>query len=188
MIREMAKSLSCVKDVKFDGCFMAKAELRKSNLIGEITKYEVDIEKMNDKLSIINSKGYGGDGNLCAELRVYLIHKAYSRKNIIKNQVQEYKNFKYFRIFKKEEVYDFSKYTDDINSIHLIEKPIVQGLFIMSEIENYLILKQKHFKNFQIKFLEPIYSDEEIYMDDLDDIIIGYSGKRLCFKTIINKL
>lgn len=187
MIREMAKSLSCIKDVKFDGCFMAKAELRKNNLISEITKYKVSIEKMNDRFSIIKSEGYGDDGNLFTELRVYLIHKIYSKNNIIKNQIQEHKDLNYFRRFRKEEVYNFSMYTDDINSIHLIEKPIVQGLFIMSEIEKYLNLKQKYFRNFEIKFIQPIYSDEKIYIDDLDDIIIGYSQKRLCFKTVINK-
>lgn len=184
MIKEISKSLSQINDKKYDGCFMAKVNLEIVERCDEIKKYKVNIEKSNSKFSLIRSNGYLNDKAMI-NLSIYLINGTSKKINVSKkNKVEEYKNFLTHTIkFTKEEVYNFSKYTRDINSIHLENKPVVQGLLILMYLEKYL----KDVKSMEVKFINPMYAESLVHICELENIIIGYIENKLCFKAKFEK-
>ena len=78
----------------------------------------------------------------------------------------------------KEEIVEFSKYTNDKNLIHLEDKPIVQGLIILMDLSKLI----KESNKITIKFINPIYSNEDIYIKKEHNAILGYVNNVLCFK------
>lgn len=176
VIKQFARSLTIINDQKYDECYMAKAKFEIFNTCNKEYNYVVRIEKSNHRLSVIKSEGYLNNV-LIGRLTVYLVTN-YNIKKANTNKEDKVQNLKFWRIISKEEVYDFSKYTNDINSIHLNSNPIVQGMFIMMNL-NTLI---KHFKVMEVKFNNPIYADQSIYINILKNNILGYSNNEICFK------
>ena len=90
------------------------------------------------------------------------------------------KNISFWNKISKEEVYKFSKLIGDENYIHLTNKPVVQGMFLLNEI----IKEICNFKELEIKFTKPIFADEEIFLQKGEESILAYSNNKLCFKII----
>lgn len=80
--------------------------------------------------------------------------------------------------FSKEEIYDFSKRIHDENPIHLNEEPIVQGLLLLQFIYAYL----KHPNQLQLKFVNPVFANDAIYIKEEASFITGYTESGICFK------
>lgn len=176
VIKGFARSLTIINDQKYDGCYMAKAKFETFNTCNKEYNYVVSIEKSNHRLCIIKSEGYLNNV-LMGRLTVYLVINNNIKKANTNNE-DKVRNLKFWRRISKEEVYDFSKYTNDINSIHLNSNPIVQGLLTMMNL-NTLV---KYFKVMEVKFSNPIYAEQPIYINILENRILGYSNNEICFK------
>ena len=88
------------------------------------------------------------------------------------------KNIFFWKKITNEEIYEFSKLTGDKNYIHLVDKPVVQGMLILNEI----IKNIDEFKELEIKFINPIFGEEEIFLEKDKRNILAYSNNKLCFK------
>lgn len=179
MIKGISRSLSKMSGEKYDGCYMVKANLEIFQRNNASQDYEVNIEKANEKITIIKSKSYF-KGTLSMVLTISLINGSIKKENKLISQKKDLSEMtlKHFRKITKDEVYKFSKYTGDINSIHLTDKPVVQGLLILMHLEKYI----KEGKNIEVKFISLLYADTSIYISESENTILGYSENKLCFK------
>ena len=53
-------------------------------------------------------------------------------------------------------------------------------MFLLNEI----IKEIGNFKELEIKFIKPIFADEEIFLQKSEESILAYSNNKLCFKII----
>lgn len=187
----------------YDGMMIGKVKYEQL-LGGRSEGYKSEIVKNNGKLCVVACKGYKGE-EVAECLTVYLMSGGNIREgqhggrnegeNCIEvadnkanhnmgdkvaskcedngNCVEE----EVWRCFGKEDVYRFSKMTGDRNSIHLTGKPIVQGLFILKEL-----CKQLAAQEIEVRYLEPIYGEDEVYLEVKENSFQGMSRGKLCFK------
>ena len=173
-IKDFAKSLTLTDEKEYEECYMIRASLTiYEKLINGQVSMEVSKIRDNRRVSIIQSRMYSSN-KLISVMSIEVIksiskHYDISRKN---NNVTG----KFWRKFTRSEVIDFSRDTKDKNKIHLMDKPVVQGLLIMS------YLCDENIKTAEIKFIHEIYCDEDIYIFKDNNIIYGYVNNILCFK------
>ena len=176
---EFGISLSKLNKDSFQGAYIGKIkyEIYCKEKDGEYFSY---IEKENKNLVIIVIEKKFKE-KLLEKLNIYLVKKNNNNsceEDFVKENLE--KNISFWRKISKEEVYKFSKLTGDENYIHLTNKPVVQGMFLLNEI----IKEIGNFKELEIKFIKPIFADEEIFLQKGDGIILAYSNNKLCFKII----
>lgn len=176
-IKDFAKSLTQISDERYKRCYMLKLKLEIFNAIEEKCSYKVNIEKINYRFSKIVSEAYSED-NLLSKLTIDLFHYKDIKEEHNTRKEEKIDILEYWITISKEEVYEFSKYTKDINYIHILDKPIVQGLLILMQL--FALINDP--KIITIKFIRPIYSDEDIYIKKEKDKILGYVKNKLCFK------
>lgn len=80
-----------------------------------------------------------------------------------------------WRKFSAEEVRDFSASLGDHNEIHQGARPIVSGFQILSALA-----ERFPWRGMSIRFHQPLYAGEEIYVATDDGKVRGFSGG-LCF-------
>lgn len=176
---EFGISLSKLNKDSFQGAYIGKIkyEIYCKEKDGEYFSY---IEKENKNLVIIVIEKKFKE-KLLEKLNIYLVKKNNNNsceEDFVKENLE--KNISFWRKISKEEVYKFSKLTGDENYIYLTNKPVVQGMFLLNEI----IKEIGNFKELEIKFIKPIFADEEIFLQKGDGIILAYSNNKLCFKII----
>lgn len=179
-IKDFARSLTNINFSQYDKCYLIEAEaIFYAGKNKKTSKTEVSISKDTHRMSVINSRKYSQNNELTAEMKIVLLKKELNlfHSSINKNEVHKEKQ--YWRSFSRKEILDFSKETNDKNSIHLTEKPIVQGLMI------FMHLCSEDIIHADIKFLNKIFCDEKIYLSKEDNLIIGYVNDIICFKCII---
>ena len=176
---EFGISLSKLNKDSFQGAYIGKIkyEIYCKEKDGEYFSY---IEKENKNLVIIVIEKKFKE-KLLEKLNIYLVKKNNNNsceEDFVKENLE--KNISFWRKISKEEVYKFSKLTGDENYIYLTNKPVVQGMFLLNEI----IKEIGNFKELEVKFIKPIFADEEIFLQKGDGIILAYSNNKLCFKII----
>lgn len=176
-------ALSKINDEKYSGSYIAKIKYEVyENDSNNPEKFITKVEQENKSLSIITIGGYK-EGSLLAKLTVILFIGSFRKlDNVI---IENTKKFKVWRTISKEEIYEFSRITKDLNFIHLTEKPIVQGLLILKFIISYMKNEIENFKKIEIRFTSPIYAEDEILINKIKNNIFGYSNCRLSFKCSI---
>ena len=176
---EFGISLSKLNKDSFQGAYIGKIkyEIYCKEKDGEYFSY---IEKENKNLVIIVIEKKFKE-KLLEKLNIYLVKKKNNNsceEDFVKENLE--KNISFWRKISKEEVYKFSKLTGDENYIHLTNKPVVQGMFLLNEV----IKGIDNFKELEIKFINPIFADEEIFLQKGERSILAYSNNKLCFKII----
>ena len=176
---EFGISLSKLNKDSFQGAYIGKIkyEIYCKEKDGEYFSY---IEKENKNLVIIVIEKKFKE-KLLEKLNIYLVKKNNNNsceEDFVKENLE--KNISFWRKISKEEVYKFSKLTGDENYIYLTNKPVVQGMFLLNEI----IKEIGNFKELEIKFIKPIFADEEIFLQKGEGSILAYSNNKLCFKII----
>ena len=169
MIKDFARSLTKIDDEKYRKCYMVKAKLQIFNSCNEKYDYKVHVEKSNYRFSKIISEAYSNN-ILMARLTINLVNFKDSNGKFTTRKEERIDSLGFWKTISKEEIVEFSKYTNDKNLIHLNDKPIVQGLIILM----YLSRLVKGLSEITIKFINPIYSDEDIYIKKEQDTILGY--------------
>ena len=176
VIKNFAKSLTQVEEERYRKCYIIKAKLQVFSVCDEEYDYKVYIEKTNHRFSEIISEGYFNN-LLMLKLTIYLVNFKDSNK-LITREENITSSLESWKTISKEEIVEFSKYTKDKNLIHLEDKPVVQGLLILMKLSKLI----KESKEITIKFINPIYSDEDIYIKKEHNAILGYVNNVLCFK------
>ena len=176
-IKDFAKSLTQISDERYKNCYMVKLKLEKLKASQEKYLYKVNLEKSNDRFSKIVSEAYR-DTNLLSKLTIDLVHYKDNNENSKDRMEEKIELLEYWTTISKDEVAEFSKYTNDINNIHMLDKPIVQGLLILM----HLSILIKEFRTTTIKFIRPIYAEDDIYIKKVKNTILGYVNNILCFK------
>lgn len=62
------------------------------------------------------------------------------------------------------QIYAFSNWSGDINTIHLTEKPVAQGMLILMLIEDYLKSKNQVIKRGHIRYIKPVMGGDRVYV------------------------
>ena len=177
LVKDFARALTKINEERYRKCYMVKAELQKFISCDKKYSYKVHVEKSNYRFSKIISEAYLSN-TLMAKLTIDLID---FKDTNVKFKIREEENLdslEFWTTISKEEIVEFSQYTFDINLIHLDDKPIVQGLIILMHLANLV----KGLSEITIKFINPIYSEEDIYIKKEKNTILGYVNNILCFK------
>jgi hypothetical protein len=177
LIKDLAKALTKIDEERYRKCYMVKAKLQKFNSCDEKYSYKVNVEKSNHRFSKIISEAYLSN-TLIAKLTIDLLNFKDSKGKFETREEEILDSLEFWTTISKEEIAEFSQYTNDINLIHLDDKPIVQGLIILMHLTNLV----KELSEITIKFINPIYSEEDIYIKKEKDAILGYVNNILCFK------
>lgn len=124
-----------------------------------------------------------------AEIKTTLIRKKdHGKKEKFNNTETSHAasvNKEFFRIITKDEVHRFSYISGDPNYIHKGDKPVVQGMFILLLLEDYLALESKYMYNCEITYTSPILADSSIFLWWQDSKnLFGIANDKVCFKII----
>lgn len=182
----LCRAFTMGEDFLYDGMMIGKVKYEQLER-GESEYYESEVVKNNGKLCIITCSGYR-EKKLVEVLTVYLmmIIPAKNSHQVEVKESQEAASEKtdeeVWRCFAKEVVRQFSQETGDKNSIHLTQKPIVQGLFILKEL-----CKTFEPRVIEVKYLQPVYGEENVYLDIEENGFKGMSKGKLCFKGTYKK-
>ncbi|AGF58787.1 hypothetical protein B0P06_002891 [Clostridium saccharoperbutylacetonicum] len=182
MVKDFARSLTKIDDEKYRKCYMVKVKLQIFNKCNGKYDYKVYVEKSNYRFSKIISEAYSNN-ILIASLTINLVNFKDNNGKFITRKEERIDSLEFCRTVSKEEIVEFSKYTNDKNLIHLNDKPIVQGLIILMHLSRLV----EGSSEITIKFINPIYSDEDIYIKKEHDTILGYVDNALCFKCNFTK-
>lgn len=179
-IKDFAKSFSNTSISQYDKCYLIEAEVifyaRRNK---KCILSEVSISKNTSRISSINSRKYAQNNELIAKMDILLLKKELNLSPSAIKKAEIYEEKQYWRSFSRKEILQFSQETNDKNSIHLTDRPVVQGLMILTHLCNENIISAK------IKFINKILCDEKIYLSQKDDLIIGYVNNIICFKCVI---
>ncbi|WP_010236407.1 hypothetical protein [Clostridium arbusti] len=174
---DLFKAFSTMEDFFYEGAFIAKVKYQQFQPKSNKEIYRNEVVKNNRRLCIIKCNGYI-ENKIIETLTVYLMMNVTVKEGIQGEVVQDTGIL--WRNFSKEEIADFSHLTGDINSIHLTENPVVQGLFILKEL--YATTKTN---KIEVKYIHPIYGDNPVYLKHEGNLIKGLSNSILCFQATL---
>lgn len=157
-ILNLSKSLGNLFQKEFHGFFIGKAkveflELYKGgniNCKNEITK---DLLKYKKCTSYILE-----EENILCKMELTLIKK--SSKEVKHIEKENEVTGKYFCTIDSEEIYEFSKDIGDLNEIHFLERPVVQGMLLIRHLDEYFKSLKYEYTIMNIRFIKPLYSGE----------------------------
>jgi len=93
-----------------------------------------------------------------------------------------------FIAISKEQVHKFNELSGDPNSIHSGETPIVQAMFILLLIEDYLSTKDRFIKSGEMNYLIPIEADCKLFFSwESPRKLIGIVNDVICFTLTIRE-
>ncbi len=174
---DLFRAFTTKEDFFYDGAFIAKAKYQRFQAKSDKQTYKNEIIKSNRRLCVINCNGYVNN-EIVETLTVYLMMNATVKESI---QTETFKdNGTLWRNFSKEEIADFSHLTGDTNSIHLTEKPVVQGLFILKEL-----CDTTQTNEIEVKYTHPVYGGTPVYIKCEGNLIKGLSNGTLCFQATL---
>jgi hypothetical protein len=156
------------EDLFYEGAFIAKVKYQKFQTKIKSETYKNEIIKNSTRLCVIECSGHNNTQTI-EKLTVYLMMnvkvKESEKPSVSENQGVLWRNFS------KEEIAEFSHTTGDINSIHLTENPVVQGLFILKELCE--ITKANEI---EVKYIYPVYGNNPVYILKESNTIKGFSN------------
>lgn len=165
------------EDFFYEGAFIAKVKYQRFNETRNSGSFKNEIIKNSKKLCIIECIGYN-DTEIIEKLTVYLMMNI-GAKEPMKSHTSEIQGV-LWRSFSKEEIAEFSHTTGDTNSIHLTDNPVVQGLFILKELCDTTKVNE-----IEIKYIQPVYGDNPVYILREENTIKGFSNGFLCFQATV---
>lgn len=163
----LARALSSVKDERYKHCFLAKIIYARKK--GELLNFKTERQKSRrlDKITVTAEDG----GEITARLTAAIMFGGDKDKASFEIPPDAVK----WRSFTAAEIFAFSKAVNDMNEIHLNEKPIVQGMMIFE----YLRCDFGD-SSMTVKFISPARADEMIYIKKQDRLLEGYAaGKKI---------
>lgn len=171
IIKKLGNSLT-IFPLNAKGCVMSKSMLSILSPQTPIDVIKVNVLKQSARHSILEACGFH-EKQLVATLRIVLMHVALeeSSSKLKRNEI-EGEGF----LITKEEVYDFSKWIQDRNPIHLTNTPVVPGLLLLEKIQEQF----REASKIQIKYAAPIYADQMIYLKKENSQIQVFSQQRHC--------
>lgn len=171
------RAFSTTGDFLYEGAFIAKVKYQRFKEISNKETLRTEIAKSSKKLCIVTCSGYI-ENETVETLTVYLMMNATVKDSAKTETIEDHGIL--WRSFTKEEIRNFSHLTGDINSIHLAENPVVQGLFILKEL-----CHTTESNEIEIKFVYPTYGNNPVYIKQEGNIIKGYSNSKLCFQATL---
>jgi hypothetical protein len=171
------KAFVAGEDFFYEGAFIAKVKYQRFKPEVESEAYKNKIIKNSKKLCIIECGGYEKE-ELVEKLTVYLMMNV-EVKEIRKSEEVENQGVSW-HTFSNKEISDFSHTTGDTNSIHLVENPVVQGLFILKELCDTTKADE-----IEAKYVYPVYGNNPVYLLREENKIKGFSNGVLCFQVSI---
>lgn len=88
----------------------------------------------------------------------------------------------------KDQVHKFSELSGDPNNIHKGNNPVVQGMFLLLLIEDYLATKNRFIKRGKIIYLSPIEADCELFFSfESTNKFSGIVNNIICFTITIEE-
>lgn len=183
-IMNYAKALSGISDNKYIGSYIGKIKFQKLNdKKPENITYQAKELKCNKLLSIIEIYCLCDEKPLekmTVTIALPRTDKGISNKYQVNNSIPINKDN--FITFSKKDIVNFSDIVGDNNPIHLKESAVVQGMLLLKELINRYAISQ----DFEIKFLNPVYQMNQIYLYETIEmskkIIEGISSNIKCFK------
>jgi len=176
MIR-LIRALSSLHGEQYTEPYIAKAKFeRYANLVGKGTHTNMTVEKEKAKFVLIIIDLYDNEIVL-ARLRITLFLHATENLTVTVHHSMP-KDVQVWRSFSKEAIYAFAKEADDANPIHLTDRPIVQGLFILRTLADYF----GKVNSLEMKFIKPLYADQLVYLQKHSGSFIGYNEHEMIFK------
>lgn len=106
------------------------------------------------------------------------------KKNYIKKLNLDNILYKYDHsfTFTKVEVEEFCNYVGDKNEIHMGEKPVVPGMFILHKLEKYLEKAEVYtLKNTEVVFQNPVFVNDRVFIKNNGKNIEGISEGEVSF-------
>lgn len=174
---DLFKSFTTQEDFFYEGAMIAKVKYQRFQSKLDNITYKNEVIKSSNKLSVVSCSGYANN-EIAEKLTVTLIMNATVKEDINKEIYSDLGSPWY--TFSKAEITDFSYITGDKNSIHLSEKPVVQGLFILKKLFELI-----HKNEIEVKYTYPVYGDNPVYLKYEENHITGYSNNRLCFRAVV---
>lgn len=179
MIKEIAKSLGDLYSDKFSKCIIIKAKYKRHSIIVP-DRFICKIESETSKGFILKVIGYK-DKDIQCSLTLSLM-KNFNKTLNLRSMKLKCDSLKPLigTPYTYKDINNFRLYTGDNNPIHNGEKAIVQGMLILATIEEYL--SNKSLESILIKFINPIYVNDDVYISEDYRCITGFSRGNLCFK------
>ena len=171
------RAFTTKEDFFYDGAFIAKVKYQRFQPKSDKETYKNEVVKSNRRLCVINCNGYI-DIEIAETLTVYLMMNVTAKGSAVPEIVEDTGTL--WRNFSKEEIEDFSHLTGDTNSIHLTENPVVQGLFILKEL-----CDTTQTNEIELKYLNPVYGCNPVYIKYEGNLIKGFSNGILCFQATL---
>jgi hypothetical protein len=174
---DLFRAFSTTEDFLYEGAFIAKVKYQRFKEKSNNETFRTEVVKSSKKLCIVTCSGYIENETL-ETLTVYLMMNATVKESVQTEIIEDHGTL--WRSFTKEEIRDFSHLTGDINSIHLTDNPVVQGLFILKELCN-----TTESNEIEIKYVYPTYGNNQVYIKQEGNIIRGYGNNKLCFQATL---
>ncbi|MDD5793246.1 hypothetical protein ACTNDG_04685 [Clostridium sp. HCP1S3_B4] len=154
------KALSSISGNEYIRSFIGKVKFEKiKDIQNKKAFYKAKEVKKNKNISIIEIACFCNN-DIFEKMTVTIVLNCNmnNKKKDISNNFHVNEN-EYIQ-FSKKDIEEFSFLVSDMNPIHLEEKAVVQGMLIIKRIiDNYNISN-----GFNIRFLNPAYEMEKIYM------------------------
>ena len=171
------------------GFFLTKVEVisenNLTNLSSDYCSARIVKYKATDLYSYFICEGEGlGDNAMLLKIKFSLMKGSMNSLRENNNDKLSYLLDKYESslIFSSKEVENFCRKTGDDNYIHRRERGVVPGLLIIDKI---LSNKNTNY-NFSINFYNPVYAEQEVFINKKHREISGICEGSLCFKIKIS--
>lgn len=171
---KLARKLADCDQSLFDGWVIAGVNVW---IKEDAVVYENNIVLHTARKSIIEVCGYNDSKQIVKSLRVILLNPsgdAASGKTVPCSGPLLFKHF-----FTKSEVCSYVNEVGDYNSIHQQELPIVPGMLMLAKLQQLLNLSEL---NWKVKFLCPVYAEQQVEFWLCNDYIDAYVDGILVFK------
>lgn len=168
------------------GFFLARQKLVVNGLIPQNAKVILKGEMLKGKdstgFSYLTCKGQVIRNDIVLlELDSTLIkvkgakkHYKYAKESFVNSGAR-------WRSFSAGEIKDFATLSGDPNPIHTGEKPVVPGMLLLLALEDEFPELSKNRWQWNIQYLHPVRSNEEIEISGQRGIITGIVNQKKCF-------
>ncbi len=164
-MKEIMEALCRTWKAEWQGLVMAELRYERGEDDGAAPSYEVTVsERRLVKVAAVSKE----TGERMAMVLLPL-------RNQISRGETETAEGTLWRKFSAEEVRAFSARLGDHNEIHQGARPIVSGFQILS-----MLAERFPWKGMCIRFHQPLYAGEDVYLSETDGKVRGFSGE-LCF-------
>lgn len=170
-MRSLLKAFSKQAAISYEGAMIAKAKYQRFIREVEAVDFKNEVIKKSERLCIIKCSGYKYSA-IIETLTVYLM----MRPQVNVDSTKEKNKGDYWHTFSNDAIKAFSDKMGDMNSIHLTEHPIVQGLFILKKLYDLTSAE-----TIEVKYLHPIYGGDSVFLEYHKEHINGYSNGYHCF-------